>query len=126
MSAESRRYILRGDYVPELDMPKRITRRWPYRNDDIVLLDAMQLHDLLHDCALEFWQQGKMQTTDPGRRMASYDQQICLDAAAMIQKLSLEVTRLRLGIGCHLDTGDPDRFLLKKMVKSWNGDKTGD
>lgn len=55
--------------------------------------------------------------------LKDYEATIAVQAALMLEKLGTEVTRLRLSIGCHLDTGDPTRADMRKIVTNWNGDK---
>ena len=55
--------------------------------------------------------------------LAQMDAKVCRDAAEMLEKLGLEVDRLRQGIGCNYYTGSPDRNRLYRMTQNWNGDK---
>lgn len=57
--------------------------------------------------------------------LAELDGKACLESAKMLQKLGTEVFRLRAGIGCYLDTGDPDRGRLRQMTQNWNDDPRG-
>jgi hypothetical protein len=123
MSRESLKAIISGTFVKP-ERPKMPDRQFPIRNDDPTIEFATELHDRMIACAIEFYEQGR-QSDKFGKRLTAYDQQACLEAAEMLHKLGLEVQRLRLGIQCHADTGDPDRLALRKMTENWNGDSTG-
>lgn len=56
------------------------------------------------------------------KELNDYDANACFKSAAMIAKLSTEVTRLRLLIQ-HFDHGQIDRRTMVDATRNWNGDK---
>ena len=85
---------------------------------DPVIRDAIKLRDRLVECAKEFRILGKRAKTPAGASWA-IDANACDQAAAMLQKLGTEVTRLRLTIQ-HFDAGRMSRLELRKVVGNWN------
>lgn len=89
--------------------------------EDPVIDQAIKLRDRLLDVAKELRIAARSAKTDAGRQCADMDAKTCDDAAAMLQKLGTEVTRLRQGIGC-FHYGRIDRFALRRMSENWNDD----
>lgn len=88
---------------------------------DQVTQDAIKLQRQLSEIASEFRMFSALAVTDVGSEIAKRNAKACDDAAAMLQKLGTEVTRLREGIGCY-HYGRLDRQDLWRMARSWNGD----
>lgn len=81
-----------------------------------VIAAAIKLRDRLGDVAKEIGYR-----RDGNAELNAMDAKVCADAAAMLEKLGTEVTRLRLGIG-HLYYGRLDRTELWNMSRNWNSD----
>jgi len=88
---------------------------------DPVIRDAIRLRDRLLDVTKEHDYKARAATHKSTIECAEMDAQTCRAAAAMLEKLGTEVTRLRLGIG-HLHYGMMDRLELNQMTKNWNAD----
>jgi hypothetical protein len=86
---------------------------------DPVIRAAIKIRNRLVDCAKEFRIHGRMARKPAGVEMAEHDAKACDEAAAMLQKLGTEVTRLRLSIQ-HFNAGRMSRFELSEVVKNWN------
>lgn len=114
----NRRDIIK-EKITELDKPIPPKRDHPIRDDDPVIAESMHIHDDLYGCANEFYNESRV-SKGKARQLNLFDQQVCLDAANMIQKLATELTRLRLTIQCHCDTGVPDRNEMRRATKNWN------
>ena len=83
---------------------------------DVVIKDAIKLRDRLLDVAKEL-----RYRRDGNLELNERDAKSCDDAAAMLQKLGTEVTRLREGIGC-FKYGRLNRDRLIRLPDTWNSD----
>lgn len=86
---------------------------------DPVIKDAINLRDRLRDCAKEFRIHRQLLRHSSGKEMAEHDAKTCDDAAAMLQTLGTEITRLRLTIQ-HFAAGTMSRTDLRNVVRTWN------
>ena len=86
---------------------------------DQVIKRSIWLRDQLLQCAKEFGYISEKTAHASAKRMAAHDKSTCEEAAAMIEKLGTEVTRLRLCIQ-HFDHGRMSRFALRDVVENWN------
>ena len=94
----------------------------PSLTTDPVIRDAIKLRDGLIECAREWRYYVQMHArTDAAKRMGEHDAQISERAAAMLEKLGIEIDRLRQAIGCFSD-GRMSRPELRQLVNSWNDD----
>jgi len=58
------------------------------------------------------------------QELVDYEMGLGKDAAELLMKLGLEVTRLRLGIQ-HYEVGRLDKRTLCLMAQNWNGETNG-
>ncbi len=86
---------------------------------DPIIDQAIKLSNGLLAAAKEFRYIGGPSATAVTKELMEHDAKTCEDAAKMLQKLSMEVTRLRLGIG-HYKYGMLNRSNLIQMAESWN------
>lgn len=84
---------------------------------DSITKEGIRLRKHLKICADEF----RLMRGSP-KELREHDAKTCEDAAALIQKLDIEVFRLRQTIGCYLQ-GVMDRSQLRHCAETWNGDK---
>jgi hypothetical protein len=89
---------------------------------DAVITEAIKLRDRILACGREFEIRKRTARSPVDAELAEVDFQACQEAAAMLQKLGTEVTRLRLAIQ-HFDYGRISRFDLREITTNWNGDK---
>ena len=98
----------------------------PSLTTDPVIRDAIKLRDALIECAREWRYYVQMHArTDAAKRMGEHDAKISEQAAAMLEKLGIEVDRLRQSIGCFGD-GRMSRSEIRHLVNSWNDDAATD
>jgi hypothetical protein len=86
---------------------------------DPIIKDAIQIRDHLLDVAKEIRHRKKRETHSSTVNLMEYDAAYCEAAAAMLQKLGTEITRLRLTIR-HFDQNMMDRTGLRNVVRTWN------
>lgn len=87
--------------------------------DDPVIDKAKLLHKQLLDTAQEFRYKINRSNSFAAMDLAKHDAEVCEAASKMLRKLSLEVTRLRLGIG-HYQYGRLSRADLINLTENWN------
>jgi hypothetical protein len=91
--------------------------------DDPIIAQATKLRDGLLSAAKEFRYIGARSTRAATQELTEHDAKTCEDAAKMLRKLGIEVTRLRLAIG-HYSYGKLSRADLISMVGNWNDESS--
>lgn len=86
---------------------------------DPVIRDAIKVRDRLHEVAKELRIVRDLRRNESGRVMAEYDARTCQTAALMLEKLGIEVDRLRQTIGCYR-YGRASHAELIHAAETWN------